>query len=222
MKKIFGIVVVFVSIFMSCYKPDFFPAYEKATKLYEQKKYSDAFPIMFGLAKKGFAPAQNMIGIVYKKGLGEVRSEKEAVKWFFLAAEKGDELGQVNLGDMYRDGGIEIKKDFAKAIHFYNDAIKENQSAIGMYNLGCMYEKGNGVPKSKEKAMILYIKSAEQCFGLALMKLKKNYKLETNKIEVKIHHETNTMQEDFSDSAQLIMERCVRPKSQREILYRVN
>lgn len=45
-----------------------------------------------GAAERGNADAQNSLGWCYEKGLGVERSQKEAAKWFHLAAQNGYEL----------------------------------------------------------------------------------------------------------------------------------
>ena len=41
---------------------------------------------------------------MYKNGYGVPLNYKEAVKWYRLAAEQGDEVGQYNLGQRYTSG----------------------------------------------------------------------------------------------------------------------
>ena len=45
--------------------------------------------------------AQNGLGIMYAKGEGVPQDYSKALKWFGLAADKGDAGAQYNLGLMY-------------------------------------------------------------------------------------------------------------------------
>ena len=55
-------------------------------------------------AEAGDAEAQGRLGSKYRYGIGVVRNDKEAVKWFRKAAEQGYASAQFNLGAMYANG----------------------------------------------------------------------------------------------------------------------
>ena len=55
-------------------------------------------------ADRGFADAQNNLGVCYENGNGVAKSYAEAVKWYKLAAEQGDSIAQNNLGVCYANG----------------------------------------------------------------------------------------------------------------------
>lgn len=56
------------------------------------------------LAEKGEAIAQYNLGVIYDLGRGVRENDKEAVKWFRLAAAQGLPKAQYNLGVMYFNG----------------------------------------------------------------------------------------------------------------------
>ena len=71
----------------------------------------------------------------------------EAIKWYKLAAEKGDLYAQNNLGSIYKNGQGVMRN--------YNEAIKwlrlaaEHGSVDDQYNLGEMYEETNDYTNAK-------------------------------------------------------------------------
>src|SRR5688572_30225677 len=63
-----------------------------------------AYKILRPLAEHGHAPAQGILGILYRDGRVVKQDHKEAVKWFRKAAEGGDMRARTNLGIMYMRG----------------------------------------------------------------------------------------------------------------------
>jgi TPR repeat protein len=55
-------------------------------------------------AERGFAEAQNNLGLMYVLGRGVPQDDSTAVKWFRKAAEQGYAPAQNNLGEMRRQG----------------------------------------------------------------------------------------------------------------------
>ena len=70
---------------------------------------------------------------------------KEAVKWFRLAAEQGDAEAQINLGVMY-ETGRGVPKDDKEAVKWYRLAAEQGD-ADAQFNVGVMHHNGTGVPQ---------------------------------------------------------------------------
>jgi hypothetical protein len=73
------------------------------------------------------------------------------------------------------DKGVEAlgKKDFKTALKLFTKAC-DSGNALGCYNLGVMYEKGEGVQQDSFKAVELYTKVCDSgnafgCYNLGLM-----------------------------------------------------
>ena len=75
--------------------------------------------------------AENNKGWNLLNGIGCVKDEAEAIRWFELSAAKGCGTAMVNLGD-----------------------------TLAYANLGYCYETGQGVPADKDKAREYYEKGA--------------------------------------------------------------
>ena len=66
----------------------------------ERGEFAKALSIWI-LSAGNDARSQNAIGQMYQFGTGVAEGKVEAVKWYRLAAEQGNENGQVNLSYMY-------------------------------------------------------------------------------------------------------------------------
>lgn len=68
----------------------------------------------------------------------------EATKWFRLAAEQGNPIGQNVLGYMYYRGEG-VSRDYRQAADWFLKAAEQN-FALAQKNLGLLYQNGFGVP----------------------------------------------------------------------------
>lgn len=110
-------------------------------------------------AKSGHIDSQYNLGIMYEKGIGTNKNEKEALVWYTKAAEQGNALAQFNLGVLYENGkGTAI--DCAKANKWYRkSSLQRDGFAIG--NLGMLYIRGQGVKENKVAGMALLLLSTK-------------------------------------------------------------
>ncbi len=75
--------------------------YLEGMNFFEEEDYDKAFPyFQIAGAEKNYAPAQNMLGICYLKGLGVTRNLNEAEKYFRLAADQGNTDAAANLAEL--------------------------------------------------------------------------------------------------------------------------
>ena len=111
---------------------------------------------------EGKTPAQiRELGYDYNVGRnGKTKDLMKAVKYYRIAAERGDAWGQNNLGAMYRDGEG-VTQDHAEAVKWFRKAAEQG-NASGQLNLGWQYEKGYGVTQDDTEAVKWYRKAAEQ------------------------------------------------------------
>ena len=135
--------------------------YEKITKA--QKKNKDITEIVESCiftADQGDIRAQNLVGILFKKGLGVTQNYNEAVKYFRKAAEQGSSDGQYNLGNMY-DDGMGVIQDHKEAAKWFTKAAEQgNEDA--QIAMGIKYYKGEGVCKDIPLAVEWFNKAAKQ------------------------------------------------------------
>jgi hypothetical protein len=80
---------------------------------------------------------------MYGNGKGVPEDDKEAVKWYRLAAEQGHLSAQHKLGLMY-DNGEGLPEDDKAAVKWYRLAADQGL-AEAQYSVGVMYANGEGV-----------------------------------------------------------------------------
>ena len=124
--------------------------YEQGKKLYDEKKYAEAFPKLKAAAEKGHKKAQYRLGRCYDKGRGTEENDKLAFLWYQKAAAQAYAKAQYQLGKCYKDGeGVE--KDRKHAFELFMKAA-EQENADAELAVGKAYLKGKGVAADKAKA----------------------------------------------------------------------
>ncbi len=124
-------------------------------------------------SKKGYAPAQLYLGMMYALGQGVPQDYSEALKWFSLAAEQGDAQAQYVLGSMYFEGRG-VPQVYSEAFKWFSLAAKQGDAAA-QNSLANMYVDGKGVPKDYSKALKWVRMAAEQGNAVAQNGLGKLY-----------------------------------------------
>ena len=87
-------------------------------------------------------------------GEGAPEDRGEAVRWYRLAAEKGNADAQAALGNAYALGEGALK-DFAEAVRWHRMAAEQGD-ASAQFRLGLMYESGEGVLEDARLAHMWY------------------------------------------------------------------
>ena len=126
-------------------------------------------------AHNGDAAAQAALGFMCELGLDAPVDCAKAVKWYRKAADRGNPRAQLNLrqiaalGFMY-SRGVAAPADCAEAVKWCRKAA-EKGNPRAQFNLGQMYEWGNGVPQDFAEAVKWYRQAAEQGGAAAQFKL---------------------------------------------------
>jgi TPR repeat protein len=97
------------------------------------------------------------LGLMYEKGIGVSKDEKEAVAWYLQAALQGNSNAQYNLAVLYENGrGSDV--NFAQAHQWYRKAAVQGDGlAVG--NLGMLYLRGQGVKEDQVAGLALLLLS---------------------------------------------------------------
>ncbi len=98
--------------------------------------------------------------MAYRYGKGVKKSEQLALKY----AEKNCKLSKyacATLGSIYEKAELGVKKEFKKAVFYYQKACAV-KSAEGCYKLGNMYYFGKGVKQSHTKALKHYKQACDK------------------------------------------------------------
>jgi hypothetical protein len=116
------------------------PNADAAHAAYQSGDYATALRLARPLAAEGDARAQSLFGVLYYRGRGVQKDDKEAVNWFRRAAEQGDIAAQFNLGVMFSEGQG-VPQDYSEAMKWFRLAADQGD-AQAQYNLGLSYAKG--------------------------------------------------------------------------------
>ena len=104
---------------------------------------------------------------MYRYGNGVLQNDKEAVKWYRLAAEQGAPEAQHNLGFMYRYGKGVLQDD-KEAVKWYRLAAEQGV-VEAQFNTGVMYANGEGVPEDNVYAgcggILLHLRGTKRLSG---------------------------------------------------------
>lgn len=115
--------------------------YKDGMEYYEKRDYDSAIA-RFRVAgeARGYAPAQNMLGVCYRDGLGTEKDLEEAERYFKLSADQGYEPAQDNLASLEaeRDASANEKSDaYQDAMNLYfngdYEAAKAAFEVLGDY-----------------------------------------------------------------------------------------
>ena len=126
---------------------------------YNRGDYATAFKELKPLAEQGNAAAQYFIGQMYANDYGVSQDYEKALYWHEKAAAQDDIYAQIMLADLYLRTEIQ---DYKKAAYWQKKLAEQQGFAINQYNLGVMYDKGQGVPQDYQQAAYWYEKAAEQ------------------------------------------------------------
>jgi len=91
----------------------------------------------------------NVANIYSSTGGGVPQNGTEALRWYHLAADKGNEEALCFIGKMYETGDG-VDQDFSEAMRWYQLAA-ERGNAGAMFNIGMMYVRSQGVSLDKRE-----------------------------------------------------------------------
>ena len=132
--------------------------FEAGIAAYQANDLPLAYKAFLAAANEGHADAQFNVALMYERGIGVGKDEKEAFVWYGKAASQESAAAQFNLGVLYENGrGTKI--DFAKANEWYRKASVQGD-ARAMGNLGMLYVRGQGVKENKIAGVALLLVSA--------------------------------------------------------------
>ena len=127
---------------------------------YDRGDYATAMKEWRPLAELGNAPAQVALGWMYTEGKGVPPDDKEAARWYQLAANWGSASAQFVLGVMYAEGRG-VPQDGTLAVRWVRRAAAQGL-AEAQYNLGVRYAAGHVLPQDNNKAVRWYRRAAAQ------------------------------------------------------------
>ncbi|MGA9670849.1 MAG: tetratricopeptide repeat protein [Terracidiphilus sp.] len=145
--------------------------YQRGVAAYNAGRFADAAASFSQAAGQGHAESQYILSTMYDAGKGVPQEDAQAARWERTAAEQGHAYAQANLSFRCYSAG-----DFAGAFEWCQRAA-DGDLAWAQYNLGLMYQKGEGVAPSDAEAAHLYRLAASQGFADAQQRLADLYYL---------------------------------------------
>jgi len=79
--------------------------YEQGKKLYDQRNYKEAFPLLLKAAEMGHSDAQMHVGKMYYNGWGVGHSHEKGKEWHQKAAKQGNKESIQKLYNMEHKSG---------------------------------------------------------------------------------------------------------------------
>ncbi|MHB0973042.1 MAG: tetratricopeptide repeat protein [Thiobacillus sp.] len=111
-------------------------------------------------AEQGDAHAQLQLGLRYAEGDGVIQNDKEAAKWFALAAQRGLTEAQYRYGLALLQGRG-VLQDYRAAFTWIEKPAKRGD-ARAQFSLGELYRYGTGTAIDKARAYLWYNLAAAQ------------------------------------------------------------
>ncbi|PYX27477.1 MAG: hypothetical protein DMG77_18755 [Acidobacteria bacterium] len=110
-------------------------------------------------ARRGYAPAQVNLAVMYSNGWGTPASNAKALYWLQLAADQKYPRAYFDLGVFYLQGKW-VRQDYATAFELFRKGA-ELGDTIAQSNLGYLYDRGLGVAQNAAEAAAWYRKAAD-------------------------------------------------------------
>ncbi len=134
---------------------------KEAHRLYNEKKYEEAFVAYEKLAHEGNADAQTSLGYMYQQGRGVAKDEKKAIEWYEKAIEQEQPYALFNMALMYANSSQYIAQDIEKAHElFLRSAIAGVD--LAQYEVALMFEQGAGCVQNYSEAAFWYEEAAKR------------------------------------------------------------
>jgi hypothetical protein len=111
-------------------------------------------------AAAGDAEAQLKLGLRYAEGDGVIQNDKEATKWFALAAKQGLTEAQYRYGQALLKGSG-VVQDYRAAFSWIEQAAQRGYPKA-QFDLGELFRYGIGTPQDKPRAYLWYNLAAAQ------------------------------------------------------------
>ncbi len=130
---------------------------------FQRGLYKTAYNLALPRATAGDAAAQTLVAEILSRGLGVPRNDKEASKWYALAAEQGIPEAQFQYALMLLDGDF-VKKD-AQAAYALMQSAAEAGNRLAQFNFAQMLVGRESEGKGITDAVVYYQRAADA--GLA-------------------------------------------------------
>jgi hypothetical protein len=147
------------------------PHYQAGVAAYNAGRFAEAAGSFSQAAHQGHAESQYILSTMLDAGKGVPQDDTQAARWERTAADQGHLYAQANLSFRCHSAG-----DLAGAFEWCQRAA-DGELAWAQYNLGLMFQKGEGLAPSDAEAAHWYRLAASQGFADAQLRLADLYYL---------------------------------------------
>ncbi|MDQ8180446.1 tetratricopeptide repeat protein [Pelagicoccus sp. SDUM812005] len=112
-------------------------------------------------AEKEDIESQYRVGQAFLSGKGVVHSQEYGIEWLTKAADAGHAQAMRAIAAHYYSRGDSKNGELDLAAAWYKKAASKGD-AVAQYNLGAMFEKGEGISRDKDSAIDWYRQAARQ------------------------------------------------------------
>lgn len=134
--------------------------YEQGMKLFNEKKYKEALPVLLSVAEAKHSEAALQVAFIYEKGLGMWFSDnKKAMQWYFKAAELKDPVAAIKVADAIYEGDFEATAQ--QMLNFYLLAVKVHNPEV-TYKVALIYKNGFKDIKADDIKALQYLRMAAE------------------------------------------------------------
>jgi uncharacterized protein len=130
-----------------------------------ERDYASAWRWFENAARKGFAPAEVNLAVLYARGWGVRQSLGTALYWLQEAARSGNARAQFDLGILFFHG-CGVPQDYAEAFRYFESGANGGDSGA-QTNLAYFYDRGLGVTRDQAAAAKWYRRAADSGAALA-------------------------------------------------------
>ncbi len=120
-------------------------------------------------AEAGDIDAQLRVGAAYDFGKGAPRDGTEAMKWYRMAADRGNAEAQNSVGS-----GLQAERRYEEALPWYEKASAQGH-ALATNNLAYLHDLGLGVKQDRRKGFELYSRAADLGWAEAMWNIANMY-----------------------------------------------
>ncbi len=120
-------------------------------------------------AEAGDIDAQLRVGAAYDYGQGAPRDGSEAMKWYRMAADRGNAEAQNSVGSV-----LQAEKRYEEALPWFEKASAQGH-ALATNNLAYLHDLGLGVKQDRRKGFELYSRAADLGWAEAMWNIANMY-----------------------------------------------
>ena len=134
--------------------------YEEGLKLFKEKKYKEALPVLSSAAEAGHPEAIFQVAVIYEKGLGMWFADNEkALHWYRKAAALKNPAAALKIADAIYNG--DYKASALRMLEFYLLAAESGNPSVN-YEVALLYQNGFKEIKPDDAKALQYLQRAAE------------------------------------------------------------